>query len=61
MNKISKRINLNKVIRLGDKRLTVLEYLKDTNYPPAVIKIMAEENCSAIQALEFIKKNNIQI
>ena len=53
---ISKRINLQKIIRIGDKNLTVLEYLKDTEYPAELISIMADENCSIIEALNIYKK-----
>lgn len=60
-NKISKRINLNKKIQLGNKKLTVLEYLRDTEYPAVLIKIMTEQNCTALEALEYIKQNNIEI
>lgn len=60
-NKIPKRINLNKKIQLGNKKLTVLEYLRDTEYPAVLIKIMTEQNCTALEALEYIKQNNIEI
>ena len=61
MDKIAKRVNLNRVIRLGDEKLTILEYLRDTKYPAVLIKIMTEQNCSAIEALDYIKKNNISL
>ena len=61
MDNIVKRVNLNRVIRLGDDKLTILEYLRDTKYPPILIKIMTEQNCTALEALEYIKQNNIKI
>ena len=56
--KISKRINLKRVIRIGDRNLTVLEYLRDTEYPAELISIMADENCSAMDALKILKNKN---
>lgn len=58
---VSKRININRIIRLGDRKLTVLEYLRDTEYSPVLIKIMAEQNCSAIEALKYAKEHNISL
>ena len=43
------------------KKLIVLEYLKDTEYSTVLIKIMAEQNCDAVKAMEYIKKNNIPL
>ena len=54
--KIPKRINLNRIIRLGDKNLTVLEYLRDTEYPAELISIMADENCTISEALNIYKE-----
>jgi len=56
--KISKRINLNRKIRIGSKTLTVLEYLKDTNYPPDVVRIMADEGCDAVEAINILKNSS---
>lgn len=54
--KISRRVNLNKTIKLGDKEFTILEYLKDTSYPAKIISIMGDNSCSALEAYQIMKK-----
>lgn len=54
--KIAKRINLKKQINLGNGSYTVLEYLRDTEYPAELISIMADESCDIRKALEIYKE-----
>lgn len=56
---LAKKININRVIRLGSTKLTVLEYLRDTDYPAELISIMADENCDPLEAATIMQNRKL--
>lgn len=49
--KIPRRLSGRKKIYLGEKSVSVIEYLRDTDWDPELISVMADECCDALTAV----------
>ena len=49
--KIPRRLSHNKKIYLCEKSVSVIEYLRDTDWDPELISVMADECCDALTAV----------
>lgn len=52
--KIPRRISSRKKIYLGEKGVSVVEYLRDTDWDPELISVMADECCDALTAVKIL-------
>lgn len=50
--KIPRRLSGNKKIYLGEKSVSVIEYLRDTDWDPELISVMADDCCDALTAVK---------
>lgn len=53
-DKIPRRLSSNKKIYLGEKSVSVVEYLRDTDWDPELISVMADECCDALSAVKIL-------
>lgn len=53
-DKVPRRLPSNKKIYLGEKSVSVIEYLRDTDWDPELISVMADECCDALSAVKTL-------
>lgn len=54
--KIPRRLSSKKKIYLSEKSVSIIEYLRDTDWDPELISVMADECCDALTAVQILIK-----